>query len=256
MSRAASTTAASDLGALLRRRQLARIHAMAKELALAEDCYRSMVSLVSGARTESAGDLTERERDALIDRLRELGAGRKRTPTPRDDVLVRKIRVLWLALWHLGEIEDASEAALRGFAARQTRTKTATGEGLASLTWLDGDGARAVIEALRARLGRAGFQAPQTDGATSARAAKEALAGAIWDRLAAVGAARVGSREALNAWASYRALNRKDSLQALSPQQLDDAIAALGRWLRAEMDKRLIDPPLSQYLARQAEAGR
>ena len=53
----------------------------------------------------------------------------------------RKMRALWLALYHLGEVRDPSEAALAAFAKRIT--------GIDALQFLEPHEANAVIEGLK-----------------------------------------------------------------------------------------------------------
>lgn len=121
-----------------RRRQLAAIHAMAKELALTDDCYRARVSTASAGRTQSAGDLTDAERAALIKALRGLGAGKK--APYRQTPQMAMIRGLWIELAELGAVRDRSERALASFVRRQTRIE---------LGRLDPRAAEQVIEALK-----------------------------------------------------------------------------------------------------------
>ena len=101
-----------------RNRQLAAIHAMAKELALTEDSYRARVSAASGGRTGSAGELSGTERADLIKTLKGLGAGKK--GRYRETPQVKMIRALWLELADLAAVQERSEAAIAAFVRRQT----------------------------------------------------------------------------------------------------------------------------------------
>ncbi|KAA0678095.1 regulatory protein GemA [Roseomonas genomospecies 6] len=136
-----------------RTKELAAIHAMKRELALSEECYRARVSQASGGRTGSAGDLTQRERTALIDGLKGLGAGQKRpgggrsrpvraTGTP----IQGKVRALWIEVHKAGGTEDGSEAALGSWLGRQF--------GVQALQWLDNATAARAIEQLKGWLKR------------------------------------------------------------------------------------------------------
>lgn len=107
-----------------RTRDLATIHAMRKELALTEECYRARVRQVSGGVCDSAGALDEAGRSALIAELRRLGAGKdaaRRRPRFADSDQLRMIRGLWLELVELGAVEDRTEAGLAAFVKRQTK---------------------------------------------------------------------------------------------------------------------------------------
>ncbi|MBP2231791.1 hypothetical protein J2847_005110 [Azospirillum agricola] len=137
-----------------RRRDLAAIHAMWKELALSEDCYRARVSQVSGGRTDSAGALTTRERVTLINALKGLGAGQKRGRPVRPALTQqqRKVRAMWLALADSGAVSDRSEAALAAWL--KTRI------GVDALQWLQPADAGRAIEQLKRWTERTGEPTP------------------------------------------------------------------------------------------------
>jgi len=74
----------------LRTRQLAAIHACAKQLALDDDSYRALLARITGQR--SAGHLSARDRARVLEELHRLGATAARqmrravppaTPTPQ-----------------------------------------------------------------------------------------------------------------------------------------------------------------------------
>lgn len=160
------------------------IHAMARQLALGNDSYRAIVRRVSGGRTETSKALTPAERVALRGELTRLGAGRpvrtpgKATRRQAQSAHARKIRALWIALWHLGGIPDPGEHALAGFVRRQS--------GIEDLAWLSGRDADGVIEALKARCRRFGFSPP-----TDAAAGRAALLKAQMVRLKDLGVMRI-----------------------------------------------------------------
>lgn len=126
-----------------RRRELAAIHAMAKELALAEDSYRPLVARFSKKGVESAGQLTAPERTALIEHLKSLGAGkfRKQGRKSSKDGQVRKVFALWKSLGDYGVLKDPSSAGLRAFVRRMTDVEDPE--------WLDARQLNTVIEALK-----------------------------------------------------------------------------------------------------------
>ncbi len=133
-----------------RRRDLAAIHAMCKELALTEECYRARVAQVSGGRSDSAGDLSQRERAALITMFKELGAGAKRGRPVRPTLTAqqRKVRAMWLALADAGLVKDRSEGGLSAWLKSRF--------GVDALQWLQPPHAGNAIEQLKRWNDRAG----------------------------------------------------------------------------------------------------
>lgn len=229
-----------------RRRDLSAIHAEAKARGIDDEARRDIIERVSAGRTRSAGDLDAAERAAVIARIKGSPAAAGQFARPKGQVAssptARKARALWLALADLGEIEDASERALGGFCKRQA--------GIDSLAWISPEQGNQVIEALRARCARAGFEPPQTGGTQdSIEGAKQALVRALWARLADVGAVKRRDGDALDAWCA-RIQGRKTSLTLLKARELDRAAVELAAWLRAEMAARGLKPPLSAVLAR------
>jgi phage gp16-like protein len=154
----ADATRASDIKA---------IHARKRELALSDDSYRAIIARVTGDRVDSSADMTATERGKLLDELRRLGAGKKtagrKTATrgggasaktgearpfkPAKTKQQEMIRGLWLELAEIGEIKDASEAALATYILRQAKVE--------SLQWVSSDKAQSVIGGLRGWLRRA-----------------------------------------------------------------------------------------------------
>jgi hypothetical protein len=139
-----------DHGRDARRRQLAAIHAIAKNRGLPEDVYRAMVERISRRRTSSAGELSAAERHRLLDELN--GGAAKTAVKPQT----RKIRALWSSLWALGAVEDESLSAIDAFVARQT--------GVDSARWLPAEAANQTIEALKDWCARLGWRVPAAGG--------------------------------------------------------------------------------------------
>ena len=132
-----------------RKPQLARlrgaIHAEAGKRGLDEATRRDLIEQVTGHR--STRDLDQAQCLAVLDRLkgREGSVGRQvRAKRPHD----RKIRALWLSLYHLGAVEDPSERALASFARRQLKVD--------ALEWTRPEDASAIIEALKGWCAREG----------------------------------------------------------------------------------------------------
>lgn len=142
-----------------RNAQLAAAHAMKRELALSDDCWQGLCLRFSGSRTDSSGAMTAPERGALLDHLRGLGAGRKKsaagTPAARRRFAAAPQRAKAWALWGelaaLNAVSDGSETAFEAFVERQTRV---------AIGRLDGRQWNRVIEGLKGWLGRKRGQQP------------------------------------------------------------------------------------------------
>jgi phage gp16-like protein len=222
-------TAAADP---TRRVELAAIHVAAKQLAIAEESYRALVSRFTAARTESAGAMTPAERRALLDHFRSIGFAPKGAPAPKRGAArrkderpqARKLRALWLALWQLGHVHDPSEGALGAFLKRQT--------GLEALQFADAEALDRAIDALKGWCQRVGYnpvpfraqlQTPQ-DGKFA-----PSLIEAQWKRLGQLAAFKHGVSARLGTWLSRYGASAP---QFLGDAQAQRAIDALGRWIR------------------------
>ncbi len=121
---------------------------------------------------ESAGKCNPRELGLVLDEFKRLGWADRPAPRKRagDRPLARtaiasKIRALWLSLYHLGEVDDPSEAALAAFVERCTDVQ--------ALQWLDGEQADTVIRALRGWLDRVTKKLPSAQPSMSAGFARQ-----------------------------------------------------------------------------------
>lgn len=140
----ASVAQGSKDSAERRRAELQAIHVRRRQIGLDEAAYRAMNLRVTGL--ESAGAMDARQRGAVLDELRRLGARSNRTrqregQRPREPQ-ERLAAALWRELAELGALKDSSEKGLRHFARKIT--------GSDSLRWLDANAANKVIEALKA----------------------------------------------------------------------------------------------------------
>lgn len=227
-----------------RSKEIAKIKIGAKALALTDDSYRDLLERLTGHR--SAAELNFGQRMAVIDHLKGLGAYRRRSARRAGErplaegAQASKIRALWLALHHLGEVIEPSEQALMRFVERSA--------GIAALQWLDPKAADTVIRALKGWCERVGFRQPtpaearRLDAARAIAgmapggmplAAKVALIDAQWRALIAAGAMRTGSFARLDTWLFRRGFGVSHP-QWLSPSQADRAIELLGQWVRRE----------------------
>lgn len=143
-----------------RKRELAKIHVLKKNLRLDDDCYRAIINQM--AKVQSAKDLDQAGRRRLLDRLEELERqlhGGRPTPSPSGAATrprssshpaggqpqgrqVALIRALWGELAARGIIRHGTPEALNHFVRRVT--------GVERVDWLqDVRKANATIEALK-----------------------------------------------------------------------------------------------------------
>ena len=254
MSAAEKRNAAADSG---RRDMLAKTHIAKKELGLDEAAYRDLLERVVGKR--SAKELTRGELDQVLAEFKRLGWRHKprrqpaRAGTRRiaDGEIQGKARALWLALYHLGVVRSPEEAALDKFCKRQT--------GADSLRWISPERAARLIEALKDWAVRdAGVRWPDADGVERVRwqraqmsapahgdaetmALKAAVIHAQWRLLQRADTFERGIFAGLNTWL----INRGYGVQGpefLSPEQADQVIEHLGRWLRRRLQETGASP--------------
>lgn len=234
-----------------RRSELAKIHVARQRLGMEDGAYRDMLERVAGVR--SAAELSASSRAAVLEELKRLGF-RDRPGQPRragkrpiaEGEQQAKIRALWLSLYHLGEVDDPSEAALAAFVRRMTRTATAP-DGVAALQWLDAASANRAILSLRGWCERVGFAQPtaerhaqinswralaRLDPADIGFAAKVGLIGLLWQRLGEAGAFTLAGPIFASQETWLRQRFGVAAPHFLQPQDADRAIEQLGKWLR------------------------
>lgn len=129
-----------------RNRDIRAIKTGQRDLALTDDSYRDLLQRITGKR--SAADLDAAERAKVLEEFRRIGfkpkGGKPRRAGNRplvDTPTAKKIRALWLSLWHLNAVRDPSEDALEKFVKRIAKVD--------SLAWLKAQQSHAVIEALK-----------------------------------------------------------------------------------------------------------
>ncbi|MBF0247139.1 MAG: regulatory protein GemA [Alphaproteobacteria bacterium] len=132
---------------------IAKIKIGQKDLGWDDDTYRDVLSLRYDGKT-SATQLTYPELEDLLEHLKESGFKPKRKAPTRAGTLKladgdeeRKMRALWISLYHLGVVRDPAEAALVRFAQRVSGGRD---RGKQALQWLNINEAQKVIEALKA----------------------------------------------------------------------------------------------------------
>lgn len=143
---------------IIRNGLIAKIHIAKKDLGFDDDIYRTVLHSVT--QKESCGVMNNRELESVYSHLKTLGAGaQKKAPARAGERKMdwadqsRKIRALWLNLYHLGALSDPSEEALCGFVERMT--------GIKALQWLYPEAADKAIKALRGWLERVGYYHPK-----------------------------------------------------------------------------------------------
>ncbi|WP_370236567.1 regulatory protein GemA [Brevundimonas sp.] len=144
-----------------RRPSLIKVQIARKELGLADDDYRMILTRLTGH--SSAADCSDADLGRVLDEFKAKGwtpkvvaggrAGARkpesRKARPADHPSAKKARALWLSLWNLGEVRDPSETALEAFARRQLKVER--------LQWADQALVYKLIEALKAMAERAGW---------------------------------------------------------------------------------------------------
>jgi AraC-like DNA-binding protein len=205
-----------------RRRLLARVHAMAKELALSEESYRDLLERIGGER--SAALLDDKKLHAVVQELDRLGAGRARRRDERP--MASRLRALWITAWNLDAIDDPSEVGLQLFVQRQT--------GRERLQFCSADQLALAIEGVKAICARAGFESPAGLGSLET---KRRLVREQWARLHKAGWARVAGDNGLTGYAhSTWCVPNARSIDQMEAGHLDQLATRLGKLVR---DNRL-----------------
>lgn len=213
-----------------RRALLAKVHIARKQLAIEEDSYRALLQRVTGK--DSAADLSLGQLEKVLTEFARLGF----TSTPRSkagskgglpsEAQAKKIRALWLNLYHLGELESGAEEALIAYCNRMS--------GVARIEWMHSEQFDNVIRGLRGWLQRVGWENPTADYVDALTRAR-LCAGLDADPKTAVNWAGIAAKAA-TVRAQYKVLGRVlDGFQPemLQPYQLDMLIEANGEACRA-----------------------
>ncbi|WP_339860430.1 regulatory protein GemA [Thalassospira alkalitolerans] len=130
-----------------RRSLYAKIEIAKKELGLDDDAYRDIIAQKFAGKS-SRTQLGNRQLDELIQHFKSLGFKPRRRAPKRagraqlsSSDTARKIRALWVSLYHLGMLSDPSESAMGAFIKRQAKVDDAR--------FLAPEEAYKVIEALK-----------------------------------------------------------------------------------------------------------
>jgi phage gp16-like protein len=228
---------APDRAAMIR-----AVHVAARARGLEGEAYRAMLRTHGGA--ESCADMTVRQLSAVLDHLnghKPRQQTRRPRPVAEGAPGLGKARALWLDLWVLGEVSDASEAALEAYAARMTKGAPGqSGQGVARLEWLDGEHLDRLIRGLRSWLRRVAPDLERPDTPIYG-AAGQSLGSHPKVRVAAEQARRLGALGVTVETPTGAMLTQPDDA-------LDRLLAERGQALRAAMDAAGIAAPLSKWL--------
>jgi phage gp16-like protein len=115
------------------------IHVAKRDLALDDATYRAILLTTTGR--ESTKDLSPKELEVILDRLKCRGFVVRSNKAAADDPQAQMIRALWQRLHACGAVRNPSEQALAAFVMRHTRVER--------LEWLNTLQASAVIEHLK-----------------------------------------------------------------------------------------------------------
>lgn len=214
----------------IRKGAIAKVKIAQAQLRMDDGAYREMLMRVTGC--SSSTDCTVEQLGLVIEEMKRLGFKDKpRGPARAGDRRLAggeqqaKIRALWLALYHLGEVRDPAESALANWVKRVAR--------IADLAWLGPDDANKAIEGLKAWCLRVGYKVPET-AEDAGLQAKRDLCKAIWKRVGEAGGAIVTHEWALNGWAS-KIKGCSCALEHLDLAQLDELVERLGAKLRRDL---------------------
>ena len=201
---------------------LAKVHAMAKELALSDDSYRDVLHRITGQR--SAALCSNEELYQVVQEFSRLGAGKKRSGRPvADTPMALRCRALWITLWNLDELDDGSEHALASFVRRQT--------GREDMRFCTAAQLSLVIEALKDMCSRAGVD--MSRGA-SILVPKRNLVREQWARLHAGGWARRAGDVGLEGFAhSTWCTPNSRTVEQMEAAHLDRLASKLGQLVRS-----------------------
>lgn len=176
-----------------RNARLAKVHIAVKDLGLDDATYRALLARLFNGKTSSK-DLSEAQLDALLEHFKSLGFKPARSQPRRagnrkmaSGEVPRKLRALWLSLYHLGAVRDPREEALAAYVKRTT--------GVEALQWLDVQSGSNAVEGLKKMAERAGVEwglhKREASGALEISACDSFdVVSAQWARLVALGAIR------------------------------------------------------------------
>lgn len=210
-----------------RRGMMAKINIARGQLGMNEDDYRQ--ALMDQTGKLSLKDCSEPQLARMLDWMKAKGFQPIQRKGAAQHPMALKARALWISLYHLGVVHNASEQALEAFAKRQL--------GCERLVWARQSDAFRLIEALKAMAKRAGWAQTNivNQKAFSPRELQDGLCQAILRRLK--------EAEAIPAdWALHQAAWRLCGIEnarelAWSAEDYERLAKALGDQLRPHLAK-------------------
>tara|TARA_R110000787_G_scaffold211281_7_gene321161 strand:+ start:125 stop:904 length:780 start_codon:yes stop_codon:yes gene_type:complete len=233
-----------------RRKLLGKVHIAKKQLGMDDETYRAILDARFG-KTSSA-KLRDPQLIDLIEHFKTLGFKHQpsggKAPNGKNAVAVdrdrqiRKIRALWVSMYHLGILRDNSERALTAFARRVTGGRDV---GIAQLPWLHGEAIYKVTEALKkmaereAKVDWSAHRYSTKDGPVTVYRPRCRVLEAQWRLAADLGEVRIRDIGALSSFA--RGVAGQPNYcghDQLSLEQQDLVIVELGRMIRRALKER------------------
>lgn len=200
-----------------RARLLRAVQAERRKAGIEDADYRALLERLTGKR--SAADMNAAELARVL-------AGLTGKPAPARKLAkpwARKIARLWEVALLLGAVPADQADGMAGFVKAQT--------GKDHLDWLLPGESSAVIEALRARIARAGWDVPAGAAATS-QPAQCAYARALWARLQMLGMQQAPG-DGLGTWLQHSGVSAGVvRIEGLSADQVGVAVRQLEAWMR------------------------
>ena len=236
------TAAATQTTDAYRRQLLAKVHIAKKTLGLDDASYRDLLALKTGK--QSAAQCSNTQLVDLIEHFKRQGFKARRSAPARakrrtlaDGDAQRKVRALWLSLYHLGLIDQPSEPALAAFVKRQA--------GVDDLRFLMPRQSYKVIEALKSWASRPiqkGGADVNWDAYVSAEGPRHKprlrVIEAQWRMLHDLGVVKIRDEAALAIWVERFTLSPcKISHMHLDDKAADRVIEALGQKIRTAKAK-------------------
>ncbi len=217
--------AASDSN---RKSMIAKIHIGKSKLCMVDESYRALLVRITGK--ESTKDMSGAELEAVLKEFERLGfktttfrAGPRLLP---NDPQIKRVRALWLNLYHLGAIHDGSEKNLEAYCLRMAKVE--------KIQWMRSHQIDAVIRGLLGWLNRIGWMNP--DAAMIDTVMRARVMRGIDSRPADVSYGAIAAKAA-TIYAQYRLLGKAIDFQPefMDIADLDKTIEDLGVQCRAQM---------------------
>lgn len=136
-----------DAGSQHRRSMIAKIQIAKKQLNMAEDDYRQ--ALMDQTGRMSLKDCSDPQLARVLEFMKSKGFSSLPSGKAASHPMARKARAMWISLYQLGVVHNASEHALEAFAKRQI--------GCDKMRWANQRDAYKLIEALKAMAERNGW---------------------------------------------------------------------------------------------------